>query len=105
VPEAEAEASAAEARTTFEEATRLYEEGQYRRAIIRFERVRQTPGMSDEVRSACLYNIGRANLRLNRFATAIVYLEEYLTMPGADIEDAQVHLREARGGAGVERED
>jgi outer membrane protein OmpA-like peptidoglycan-associated protein len=97
----EAPVSLEQAEAMFDQAMALYEAGQYRRAIITFERVRQIEGLPEEVRRDCLYNIGMSNLRLERFATATIYFEQYLTMPGADLEGGERHLQEARQGAGT----
>ena len=89
------------ARRLFDEASAYFTRGDYRRAIIRFERLRQTPGLEDAIVRDVLYNIGVCNLRLERFATAIIYLEQYLTLPGAVEADGAARLAEARRGAGV----
>jgi hypothetical protein len=54
--------------------------------------------------AACLFNIGAANLRLRRFATAVIYFETYVESP--DIADrdrtgAQRLLNTAKRGAGI----
>jgi outer membrane protein assembly factor BamD (BamD/ComL family) len=98
IPTAEAPLSMEQTREMFDEAVELYGNRQYRRAIIRFERVRQQPDIGEDVRRDCLYNIGQANLRLRRFATAIPYFEEYLTMPGADREGGEAGLAQAQQG-------
>jgi tetratricopeptide (TPR) repeat protein len=88
-------------RELFEQAVGLFQAGRQRQAIIAFERVRQTPGVPAEVRRDSLYNIGMANLRLGRFATAVIYFEEYLRAEGANVEDGHARLAEAQRGAGV----
>lgn len=85
----------------FLKAEDLYVRGQFRQAIVRFERVRQLPGISADVARDCLWNIGVCNLRLRRFATAIIYFEKYKRMSGADLAGANAHLREAKIGAGI----
>jgi tetratricopeptide (TPR) repeat protein len=99
--QADTQVSVDQIRPMFMEAQDLYLAGQYRRAIILFERIRQLPGISEEWRRDSLWNIGRCNLKLKRYATAIIYLEEYVTMPGAAVMEAEPLLREAKRGAGV----
>ena len=88
------------AREMFNQAQELFARGRYREAIIRFERVRQLPGQPPEVGRDVLYDIGMSNLKLGRFATAILYFEEYLTKEGADVDDGQARLTEAKRGLG-----
>ena len=101
VPQEEGPAPVDRQREMFQQAQDLFSGGRFRRAIVRFERVRQLPGISAEVARDCLWNIGVCNLRLRRFATAIIYFERYMKMSGADLEGARAHLREAKLGAGV----
>jgi Tfp pilus assembly protein PilF len=63
----------------------LYQRGQYRQAILLFEQLRHAPGVPDSAKLAMLFDIGMCNLKLNRYATAIIYFEQYLAMPGADV--------------------
>ena len=86
------------------EGLRFYRAGQYQRAIVRFERARQVPGLSDEVNRDILFNMGRANLNLERFATAINYLEQYREMDGADTAGADELLNQAREGTEADAE-
>jgi len=90
-----------EGKRLFNQAKEFYENGQYRQAIIHFERLRQMPGISEEIKRPLLYNIGVSNIRLRRFATAIFYLEQYISIPGADVELARAHLQEAKSGLGI----
>ncbi|HEY9076524.1 MAG TPA: tetratricopeptide repeat protein [Anaerolineaceae bacterium] len=87
-------------RELWERATTAYTAGRYQRAIILFERIRNLPGMSEQVIAAMTFNIGVANLRLHRYNTAIIYFEEYLRI-GDDRELGQARLDEARRGAGL----
>lgn len=91
-----------QARAVFARAERLFKARAYRKAIILFERVRHMPGVPNPER--LLYNIGLANLKLRRFATAIIYFESFLAHPSisdGDRERAQEKLNEAKRGAGV----
>jgi tetratricopeptide (TPR) repeat protein len=74
-----------QARQLFERARRFYNARAYRKAIILFEQARHTPGVPRL--EALLYNIGMANLRLRRFATAIIYFENYLASSAISQED------------------
>lgn len=89
------------ARELSDKAWQLYQEGRFRQAIIAFERVRQTPGLPVGFYRSSVFNIGQANLRLSRFATAIVYFELYLSLEGADVELGTRRLAEAQRGAGI----
>ncbi len=97
----------AEARRIYEEGVAFYSAGQYRRAIIRFERTRQMPGITDEMNGPLLYNIGRANMRVRRYATAVYAFESYLETPGISAESAaqgRAMVVEAQRGAGIDTE-
>ncbi len=101
-----AEKDPALAKRTFSEANDFFKSGDYASAIVGFERVRQMPGFGDDVHQSLLYNIGIANLRLERYATAITYIEQYLAMPGGEHRDfAEENLIEAKRGAGIPVED
>ena len=81
-----------------------YNSRNYGRAIVLYEKVRQQRDAPEVVKSACLYNIGYANIKLRRFATAIIYFETYIGRP--DITDcermmAQYRLVEAKRRIGV----
>src|SRR2546427_684280 len=79
-----------------------YKEHEYEKAIVLWERVRQMPGLPAEVQGPLIFNIGVADLRLKRYATAIKYLQDYLALPGGTrTEDALDHLAEARRSAGI----
>jgi outer membrane protein assembly factor BamD (BamD/ComL family) len=97
----DAAADATRARALFDQAATLYEAGQYRQAIIIFEQLREMPDMPEEVRRDTIFNIARCNMRLNRFATAIPYLEQYLQMPGASRAEAVALLTESQEAAGA----
>jgi hypothetical protein len=76
----------------------------YRRAIITWERIRHLPGAPANVVAACLFNIGAANLRLRRFATAVIYFETYVGRTGIsdrDRTDAQRRLNAAKRRIGI----
>jgi tetratricopeptide (TPR) repeat protein len=93
-----------QARQKFERAQSYYQAKDYRKAIVLFERVRQMAGLSPNVYRACLFNIGQANLKLRRFATAILYFETYLQSQEISDKDrkwAQGLLEDAKRGAGV----
>lgn len=89
-------------------AINFYIHGNFRQAIILFTKIRQLPGVSEEIISACMYNIGRANFRSGRYATAIPYFEEYIANPLVSEEDragALTQLAEARRRAGIPAEE
>jgi outer membrane protein assembly factor BamD (BamD/ComL family) len=93
---------AQQAKEVYEQGVRFYNRKNYRSAIVRFERVRHMPGVTG--REYMLYNIGIANLKLDRFATAIIYFENFLASPRitqADRTEAQKHLNEAKHKAGI----
>ncbi|HEY7466172.1 MAG TPA: tetratricopeptide repeat protein, partial [Dehalococcoidia bacterium] len=91
-----------EAERVFLDGEAQFNNGNFAMAIILWERVRQIPGAPDDVRNPILFNIGLANLRLQRYATAIKYFEDYLAIPGGSREDdALDFLDEARTKAGV----
>ena len=95
---------AATAQELLEEGVRLYNSGDYRAAIIRFERARQMPGISESDLGELHYNIASANLNLRRFATAVYNYEQYLERGDISEEDRAEgtrRLAEAREGAGV----
>ncbi len=92
------------ARQKFEIAEAYFRRKDFRKAIVMYERVRQMPGLPQQVYRACLFNIGQANIKLRRYATAILYFETYLQ--SNEISDknrkwAQGLLEDARRGAGV----
>lgn len=109
-----AEMSEEEQRQTFEDAEQYYASSQFRKAIVRFERVRQAGNLGAASRAILSFNIGLCNIRLRRFATAIPYFEEYIRSLGHDPNSTQTHeaaqgnadlrealdlLRQARQGA------
>ena len=85
----------------FREGQRLFDAEDYPEAIAVWERARETTGATGEVNSGFLFNIGLANMRLERFATAIFFFEEYLEDPGAHADRAREYLQEARSEIGV----
>ncbi|HLV35748.1 MAG TPA: tetratricopeptide repeat protein [Spirillospora sp.] len=92
------------AREHFEEGQRLFRAGRYQAAIIRLERARQIPGLDADIYTTLLYNLGVCNLRLERFATAVNYFEQYLARPGADAEEVEPLLEQARQGTAADAE-
>ena len=83
------------------QAQRFWDAGNYREALAVWERAREVPGVTAAQAAMLLFNIGMCNLRLERFATAVFFFEEYLESPGANQELARERLTEARRGAGV----
>jgi outer membrane protein OmpA-like peptidoglycan-associated protein len=91
-----------QARDLFRRTTALFDAGDYRQAIVGYERLRQfSDTLGDEVRRDSLHNIGVCNLRLGRFSTAVLYFELYMAMAGADVARAQERLAEAYEGMGT----
>jgi hypothetical protein len=91
-------------RRLFENATAAFNARNYGRAIIFYEKARHQQGVPEKIKKACLYNIGLANLRLHRFATAIIYFESYLGRAGISNCDrmmAQHRLLKAKRKIGV----
>lgn len=88
------------AREHYEEGQRLFNAGQYAAAITRFERARQVPSLSDDIYRDLIWNLAVANSRLERFATSVFYLEQYLTMgiSEADRTAAESLLQQMRAG-------
>ncbi len=89
----------------FQRGNELLAEGRYRSAIVRFERARQLPDISERSRANCLWNIAHANLQLRRFATAMTYGQQYIeTATDAspeDLAEAERLINRARRGAGI----
>ena len=83
------------------QAQRLFEAGSFREALAMWERARETPGNTPAQNAMLLFNIGMCNLRLERFATAVFFFEEFLESPGTNEELGRERLAEARRGAGV----
>lgn len=88
------------ARSLHDRAEQAYEAGDFRRALILWERARHQRGATEEHRASFLFNVGMCNLRLERFGSAVAVFEEYLRMPGADQEVGRRRLERARAGAG-----
>ena len=89
------------ARALHDQAEQAYQAGDFRRALILWERARHQRGATEEHRASFLFNVGMCNLRLERFGSAVAVFEEYLRMPGADQEVGQTRLRRARAGVGA----
>jgi tetratricopeptide (TPR) repeat protein len=85
----------------FKVASDFYDQEDYRHAIIQFEKARQIPGVTDPGKSACLYNIGMANLKLERYNTAIIYFERDLSTGSEDKTNTQNQLSKAKRLAGI----
>ncbi len=83
------------------QAQRFFEAGDFREALAMWERARETPGKTPAQNAMLLFNIGMCNLRLERFATAVFFFEEFLESPGTNQELGRERLAEARRGAGV----
>ncbi len=83
------------------EAQRFYDDGNYREALVVWERAREAGGATELQSASLLFNIGMSNLMLERYATAIFFFEEYLEAPGAELEVGRDRLERARRGAGV----
>jgi tetratricopeptide (TPR) repeat protein len=94
------------AREHYEEGERLFNAGSYAAAITRFERARQVPSLGDEVYRDLIWNLAVANSELERFASAVFYLEQYLTMgiSEADRTAAESMLQEMRAGTAEDAE-
>jgi tetratricopeptide repeat protein len=87
-------AEAQDARALFREGMSLYQAGNYRGALDRFEQ-----GYAIEHEPAFLYNIGRCHEQLGEIHPAIDAYEQYLTVnpDGRDAQDVQgriTHLQE-----------
>jgi hypothetical protein len=92
------------AKQLFNGAMDHYRARRYPRAIILWERVRHLPGVPENLKAACLYNVGQANMRLRRFATAMIYFETYIAGSGVsdkDRADAQARLDAAKRRLGI----
>jgi hypothetical protein len=92
------------AKQLFNSAMDHYRARRYPRAIILWERVRHLPGVPANLKAACLYNVGQANMRLRRFATAMIYFETYIAGSGVsdkDRADAQARLDAAKRRLGI----
>jgi tetratricopeptide (TPR) repeat protein len=99
------EAIVGEGRRIFQEGAQAYSSGQFRRAIIRFERARQMPGITTLTNGALLYNIGRSHMRLHRYAAAVYALEGYVETPGiseASARRGREMLARSQRGAGID---
>lgn len=69
-----------EAKTRFEHAIKLYEDGDYTLALAEFERVYE---LVPDYR--VLYNIGQVNIQLGHYARALLTLREYLKLGGTTL--------------------
>lgn len=88
------------ARRVFRRAMTHFNNGNFITAIILFERSRLLGDLSPEQNAEVLYNIGVANLRLGRHATAITYFQMYRRLHPND-ETAEARIRQAQEGAGI----
>jgi tetratricopeptide (TPR) repeat protein len=82
--------NAAEAGDRFAAGTSLYNEGDYKLALIEFER---THDLCPNYK--VLYNIGQVNMQLNNYARARMALERYLKEGGTEIPPARAQRVEA----------
>lgn len=82
-----------------------FQAGRYRQAAQSFERARQTPGLTTDTHGAILYDLALCNMRLERWATAVMYLEQYLSISGADREAGEAQLELARAGTSGDASD
>jgi hypothetical protein len=73
-----------EARTRFARGTQLYDEGEFKLALIEFERA-----YSIVPNYRMLYNIGQVQQQLGQFAKALLTLQRYLTEGGSKIPAAR----------------
>jgi tetratricopeptide (TPR) repeat protein len=86
-----------EARARFNRGVELFEEQEYERALVEFERAYSlAPSVG------VLYNLAQVNAQLHRYSKAIPLYERYLSEGGADLDEARVAeveraLAEARG--------
>jgi len=88
------------ARSLHAQAQAAFDAGEYARALVLWERGRHMRGASDAQRAAFLHNVGLANLRMERYGSAVAVFEEYLRMPGANREEGEDMLARARAGLG-----
>jgi hypothetical protein len=70
-----------EARTRFARGAQFYNDGDYKLALIEFQRAYD---LAPNYR--VLYNIGQVNMQLNNYAKALCALESYLTLGGKEIQ-------------------
>ena len=85
----------------FAAAEQDFADGRFAQAALQFEGIRQTPGATDSLKIACLWNIGQAHLRLQRFATAIIYFEDYIAAGGSNLDGASRNIEKAAEEGGV----
>jgi hypothetical protein len=83
-PESAADATVEQAREHFLRGVELYREGNYRAAIIEFERA-----YSIAPNYKVLFNIGQAYLELQDYAAALTAFERFSSEGGADLTDQQ----------------
>ncbi|MFK7771032.1 MAG: DUF4157 domain-containing protein [Saprospiraceae bacterium] len=91
-------------RELFLEANALYENGEYREAITKFQRLMQTDEMQNGPQhrmGMVSYNIAMACLKIRWVATANYYFEIY-KRHNPDREDAETRIAEARQGIGMD---
>jgi tetratricopeptide (TPR) repeat protein len=94
------------AREHTETGMNLFNAGNYEEAIAHFERARQVPTLAPRVYARIILNLGMCNFRLQRFATAIHYLEQAQTMDISEEQLANVEatLEQARAGTSADAE-
>jgi tetratricopeptide (TPR) repeat protein len=85
-----------EARARFNRGVELFEEQEYERALVEFERAH---ALAPSV--GVLYNLAQVNAQLHRYAKAVPLYERYLAEGGTDLPEARVaeverELAEAR---------
>lgn len=100
-PPAPAGSAIETARRLFLEAMEAYRTGAYSAAVEGFQRVREMPGLPDEVYACSLWNISQCFLRLGNREAAAEYVRAYLASPGisdADRTEAESVLAEITGG-------
>ncbi|MBW4437985.1 MAG: tetratricopeptide repeat protein [Pleurocapsa minor GSE-CHR-MK-17-07R] len=79
--EGEVEALTVEqSRARFESGARMYSQGNYQGAIIVWTQIIDAGNLEDSVRKNLLFNLGQANYRLRRYATAIPFYEQARTL-------------------------
>jgi len=79
-PSGVSEAEKASARSHFKLGVDFYREGNFRAALIEFQRA-----YADSPHYKLLYNLGQASLELQEYASAIDYLTDYLQEGGTEI--------------------
>lgn len=65
-----------QSRARFDSGASMYSQGNYQGAIIVWTQILEAGNLEDSVRKSLLFNLGQANYRLQRYATAIPYYEQ-----------------------------